>query len=166
MANSFSRTTRSLSADGHSTTLIGLLVVLLLLVIWGAWFFAVDIPIRQSSASAQVTSPQQVTATFPSDSSLGIIRGQSVDFHPAGNIGAQNGAIPGIVTTVSDDPSGELTVVEIALRIEQTLPAPLQEGLKGRVDIELERVSPATLILRSASMVNKTNDNEAGMANN
>jgi membrane fusion protein (multidrug efflux system) len=106
-----------------------------------------------------------VTATFPSDGLLGINRGQLVDFHPAGNIGAQNGAIPGIVTTVSEDPSGEQTVVEIALRIEQTLPAPLQEGLKGRVDIELERVSPATLILRSASMVNK-DDVEPGVANN
>jgi hypothetical protein len=107
-----------------------------------------------------------VTAAFPSDSLIGINRGQLVDFHPAGSIGAQNGAIPGIVTGVSEESSGELTVVEIALRFEHALPAPLQEGLKGRVDIELEQVSPATLILRSASMVNKANDNEPGMENN
>ena len=166
MANSFSRTTRSLSADGHSSTLIGLLVVLLLLVVWGAWFFAAGVPIRQSSASAQVTSPRQVTATFSSDGLLGINRGQLVDFHPAGNIGAQNGAIPGIVTGVSEESSGELTVVEIALRFEHALPAPLQEGLKGQVDIELERVSPATLILMSAGMVNKVKDLGPGVANN
>jgi membrane fusion protein (multidrug efflux system) len=166
VANSFSRTTRSLSADGHSTTLIGLLVVLLLLVIWGAWFFAAGVPIRHTSASAEVTSPQRVTAVFPSDSSVGINRGQAVNFHPAGNIGAQIGAIPGIVSRVSDDPSGDLTFVEIALRFEQALPAPLQEGLKGQVDIELERVSPATLILRSAGMVNKANAQGPGLANN
>jgi membrane fusion protein (multidrug efflux system) len=142
-----------------------MVVVLLLLVIWGAWFFAAGVPIRQSSASAQVTGPQRVAATFPSDSSVGITRGQTVDFHPAGNIGALNGPIPGIVSRVSEDPSGELTLVEIALRLEHSLPAPLQEGLKGRVDIELERVSPATLIMRSAGMVNKANELDPGAAN-
>jgi hypothetical protein len=166
VTNSFSRTTRSLSSDGHSTALIGLVVVLLLLVIWGAWFFAAGVPIRQSSESAQVTGPQRVAASFPSDSSAGIVRGQLVDFHPAGIIGAQNGPIPGIVSRVSEDPSGELTLVEIALRLESSLPAPLQEGLKGRVDIELERVSPATLIMRSAGMVNKVNGNGQGATNN
>jgi len=142
-----------------------MVVVLLLLVIWGAWFFAAGVPIRQSSASAQVTGPQRVAASFPSDSSVGITRGQTVDFHPAGNIGALNGPIPGIVSRVSEDPSGELTLVEIALHLESSLPAPLQEGLKGRVDIELERVSPATLIMRSAGMVNKANELDPGAAN-
>ena len=119
--------------------------MLLLLVIWGAWFFAAGIPIRQTSASAEVTSPRQVTAVFPSDSSVRINRGQAVNFHPAGNIGAQIGIIPGIVARVSDDSNGKLTVIEITLRFEQSLPAPLQKGLKGQVDIELEEVSPATL---------------------
>jgi len=143
-----------------------LVVVLLLLVIWGAWFFAAGVPVRQSSESAQVTGPQQVAATFPSDSALGITRGQIVDFHPVGNIGALNGPIPGIVSRVSEDPSGELTLVEIALRLESSLPAPLQEGLRGRVDIELEQVSPATLILRSAGMVNQVNGQGPTVADN
>ena len=142
-----------------------MVVVLLLLVIWGAWFFAAGVPIRQSSASAQVTGPQQVSATFPSDSSVGIIRGQMVDFHPAGNIGALNGPIPGMVSRVSEDTSGDLTLVEIALRLERSMPSPLQEGLKGRVDIELERVSPATLILRSAGMVNQVDSQSPSQAN-
>ena len=166
MANSFTRTTRSLKADGHSTSLIGFLGVLILLAVWGAWFFVAGVPIRQSSANAQVTGPQKVTAVFPSDSALGISRGQAVDYHPAGNIGAQIGPIPGSVTSVADDTTGDLTRVEIALRLEQTLPAPLQEGLKGRVDVEMEQVSPAKLILRSAGMVNQANGQSPGVADN
>jgi membrane fusion protein (multidrug efflux system) len=137
-----------------------------MLAVWGVWFFAAGVPIHQSSDNAQVTGPQKVTAVFPSDSALGISRGQAVDFHPVGNIGALNGSIPGSVTRVSDDTTGELTRVEIALRYEQTLPAPLQEGLKGRVDVELEEVSPAKLILRSAGMVSQANGQSPGVADN
>jgi hypothetical protein len=146
--------------------LIGLLGVLVLLAVWGAWFFAAGVPIRQSSTSAEVTGPQKVTAVFPSESAVGISRGQAVNFHPMGHMGAQIGSIPGSVASVSEDTTGEVTRVEIALRLEQTLAAPLQEGLKGRVDVEMDRVSPARLILRSAGMVGQANGQSPSVADN
>jgi hypothetical protein len=42
--------------------------------------------------------------------------------------------------------------VRVELSVERALefPVELQHGLPGRLEIEIERVSPATLVLRSA----------------
>ena len=74
--------------------------------------------------------------------------------------------IQGIVARIVEDPTGESTYVDIALRFEQSLPAPLQQGLKGRVDVELDEVSPATLILKSAGMIGQASDQTPNVVNN
>ena len=58
------------------------------------------------------------------------------------------------VARVAHDTTTEGKLVEITLHPEESLPAPLEEGLKGRVELELERVSPAILLMRSAGLIN------------
>jgi hypothetical protein len=166
VANPFSRTTRSLQADGHRSTLLGLLTVILLLIVWGGWFFAARIPIYQTSENVQLTGAQRVTALFPSGTLDRIKRGQAANFYPEGAVWAQAGPIPAIVTGVSPDPTADQARVELALRLDRSLPVPLQQGLKGRVEIELERVSPASLVFRSGGLVNpSTIQNRSSPAN-
>ena len=163
MANSFSRTTRSLHADGHTTTLVGLVVVIILLVAWGAWFFAAGIPVLRSSESAQVVDAHRVVATFPAGTVDRVWRGQAARFHPESAAWEGVAPIPAMVAHVNPDPTSDRTYVEIVLRVDQTLPAPLEQDMKGRVDIELERVSPATLVMRSSGLANSgSNRNQPG----
>lgn len=160
-ANPFSRTTRSLKTDGHTTALLGLLAVILLLLIWGVWFFGAGMPIYQTSENAQLTRAQRVTAVFPSGTSDRIKRGQAANFYPEGAVWTQAGPIPAVVARVVPDPSADQARVELALRLDRRLPAPLQQGLKGRVDIELERVSLATLVLRSGGLADQNQGRNA-----
>ena len=165
MANPFSRTTRSLDSDGHATALLGLAVVIVLLVVWGLWFFAAGIPIHHTSSSAHLTGAQRVTAVFPLGNSDQIKRGQAARFHPEGTAWEGAAPISATVARVTPDATAGQTYVELVLRLDHRLPAPLHSSLQGRVDIELERVSPATLILRSAGVITpSTNQNQARVA--
>jgi hypothetical protein len=158
VANPFSRTTRSLTSDRHTSTLLGLLIVVLLLFVWGGWFFAAGISIYQSSNQAELTRSQRVTAVFPPGTSEGIKRGQAASFYPQGVEWEQHGPLPAIVASVDPDIDANQTRVELALRPEGSLPAPLKLGKTGRVEIELERVSPATLVFRAGGLVNHDTD--------
>jgi hypothetical protein len=155
VANPFSRTTRSLKTDGHRTALLALLVAVLLLAIWGLWFFAAGIPVHQSSENAQLTGSQRVMALFPSGSGNAIKRGQEASFYPEGADWAQAGPIPAAVSDIATQPDTDQVQVELVLRVGHGLPAPLRTGMKGRVEIELERVSPATMVLRSGGLVDQ-----------
>lgn len=163
-ANPFSRTTRSLKTDQHTATLLGLATVIVLLLVWAVWFFAAGIAINQSSEQAEVTRAQRVTAIFSPETSEGIKRGQTASFYPQGEEWEQAGPVPAIVSDVSADSATHQTRVELALRPESSLPAPLKEGHTGRVDIELETVSPATLVFRAGGLVTQPT-NQNGVAN-
>jgi membrane fusion protein (multidrug efflux system) len=97
-----------------------------------------------------------VTAIFPSGTSGGIKRGQAADFYPEGAAWEGAAPIPAVVARVNPDPATDGARVELALRLDSGLPAPLQQGLKGRVEVELERVSPAILVFRSGGLVDQT----------
>jgi hypothetical protein len=157
VANPFSRTTRSLKTDGHRTALLALLVAILLLAIWGLWFFAAGISIHVSSEGAQLSGSQRVLALFPSDSVGAIRRGQEASFYPEGAEWAQTGPIPAAVSDITTRPDSGQVQVELVLRLGQGLPAPLRTGMKGRVEIELERVSPAKMVLRGGGLVDQAN---------
>ncbi|MEM7307358.1 MAG: HlyD family efflux transporter periplasmic adaptor subunit [Planctomycetota bacterium] len=68
MATPFSQTTRALSADGFRRPLLGMLVAALLAVVWGAWFFAGEVPIYRSTDRARLELEgriSSVSATVP-----------------------------------------------------------------------------------------------------
>lgn len=133
--------------------------MILLLIIWGAWFVGARIPIRLSSDNAEVTGSLKVTATFPSDTAGQIVRGHKASFQPNGNGWANTEPIPAMVASVADDTTAEGNHVEITLHPEESLSAPLKEGLKGRVVLELDQVSPAILLMRGAGMTNQAEGN-------
>jgi len=137
--------------------------MMVLLVIWGAWFFAADISVRETSENGELTSSRQVTVIFPEENAGQIFRGQTAFFYPQDNRWAQNGPISAQVSRVTNDSPSEGQQVEIILVADGSQAAPLAQGLTGRVEIELEQVSPATLILRNAGMMKQSNsENQAG----
>jgi multidrug resistance efflux pump len=60
------------------------------------------------------------------------------------------GTIPARVAHVGDEASGGQIRVELDLRPDPRSPIPVAHGLPGTVEVEVERVTPAVLVLRAA----------------
>lgn len=82
---------------------------------------------------------------------LGKVRpGQRARLRLQGFPWTQYGSIPATVTTVATELRSGLVRAELAVRSNSPTPIPVQHGLPGTVEVEVERVSPAVLLLRTA----------------
>src|SRR5262245_49364006 len=91
----------------------------------------------------------RVVASFLPAIALGRVQpGQPARLRLDGFPWAQYGSLTGTVTSVATEARDG--VVRVELRLEHTMQTaiPLQHGLPGMVEIEVERVSPVTLVLR------------------
>lgn len=96
----------------------------------------------------------KVIAEFPPSSALGRIRpGQPGHVRLAGFPSAQYGSLAATVARVAEEPRGGRIRVELAARPDRRSRLPLQHGLPGTVEVEVERVSPATLVLRAVGKI-------------
>ncbi len=92
-----------------------------------------------------------VVAQFAPHRALGRIRpGQSAKLRLQGFSWVQYGAVPATVSRVGSEPSGGTIRVELSLDNPDGFPVDLAHGLPGIVEVEVERISPATLVLRAA----------------
>lgn len=66
---------------------------------------------------------------------------------------AQYGELPATVVRVASEPRDGRIRVELALRPDRRSRLPLQHGLPGLVEVEVEKVTPATLVLRTVGKV-------------
>lgn len=87
-------------------------------------------------------------------SALGRVRpGQRarvvLDSFPA----SQYGELPATVVRVASEPRDGRIRVELALRPDRRSLLPLQHGLPGLVEVEVEKVTPAALVLRTVGKV-------------
>ena len=104
----------------------------------------------------------KVIAEFPPSSALGRIHpGQPGRVRLAGFPSAQYGSLAATVARVAEEPRGGRIRVELAARPDRRSRLPLQHGLPGTVEVEVERVSPAVLVLRA---VGKIFDRPAALA--
>ncbi|HYO15030.1 MAG TPA: HlyD family efflux transporter periplasmic adaptor subunit [Thermoanaerobaculia bacterium] len=92
----------------------------------------------------------EVVAEFPPESALGRIRpGQPARARLTGFPSAQYGDLRATVARIAREPRDGRIRVELATHPDPLSPLPLQHGLPGTVEIEVERVTPATLVLRT-----------------
>ena len=92
----------------------------------------------------------RVVAEFPPSDSLGKIRaGQPAQLRLDGFPWTEYGKVAGEVTSIASEPRSGRVRVELLARPESAPLIPLQHGLPGKLEIEVERISPAALALRS-----------------
>ena len=93
----------------------------------------------------------QVVAEFEPSAALGKVRrGQRAVVRLQGFPWAQYGTISAQVSRVADEIRDGKIRVELAVTSVERSRIPYQHGLPGSVEIEIERLSPAALVLRSA----------------
>ena len=93
----------------------------------------------------------QVIAEFQPSAALGKVRpGQPASLRLQGFPWAQYGVVPARVSRVAGEIRDGKVRVELAVAAASHTRIPFQHGLPGSVEVEVERVSPAALILRSA----------------
>ncbi len=96
----------------------------------------------------------EITAEFQPAAALGKVRpGQAATVRLDGFPWAQYGTVPAEVTSVAGEIRDGKVRVELAINSSSRSRIPFQHGLPGSVEVQVERVSPAALILRSAGGV-------------
>lgn len=96
----------------------------------------------------------QAIAEFQPADALGKVHpGQRATVRLEGFPWAQFGTVPATVTRVAGDIRDGKVKVELAVNAAANPRIPLQHGLPGSVEVEIERISPMALVLRSAGQV-------------
>lgn len=102
-------------------------------------------------AAARPLAALRVVAQFSPGAALGRIRpGQRARLRLAGFPWAQYGSVAATVAQVGSEVRDGRVRVELALQPASSSAIPLQHGLPGAVEVEVERLSPAALVLRAA----------------
>lgn len=101
-------------------------------------------------ASLVTQGDVKVVADFPLSALGRIHTGQSGRMRLDGFPWAQFGTLAVSVARVDSEPRSGSVRVELAVQPDPASPIPLQHGLPGTVEIGIERVAPATLVLRAA----------------
>jgi membrane fusion protein (multidrug efflux system) len=97
------------------------------------------------------SSKLQAVAEFSAEAALGKIHpGQNATVKLDGFPWAQFGTLSARVARVAGEIRNGKVRVELAVKAPAGSRIPLQHGLPGSVEIEVERISPAVLLLRSA----------------
>jgi hypothetical protein len=150
---------RSLELDGFHSTLVLLLAGALLLLAWIAWFLFAEVSMYAVTDTARLEVGRDthrasgkviLVAEFPPPEALGRVRPeQRGRFRLEGLPWTRYEAVSATVARVATETENGKIRVELDVEETPDLPVPLRPGLTGRLEIEVERVSPANLVLRS-----------------
>lgn len=104
----------------------------------------------------------KAVADFLPPAALGRIHpGQPAWLRLEGFPWTQYGAIAAMVASVAGEVRNGQVRVELAVLPDSAPPIPVQHGLPGTVEVEVDRVSPATLVLRTAGLLLAARNGEA-----
>ncbi|MBZ5607737.1 MAG: hypothetical protein LAP38_05730 [Acidobacteriia bacterium] len=139
MSTPFARTLRALDADDFRVSNAVVLLVLALLAAWTWWLFAGRVPQYESTSTVRV-EPNRFVATFPPRVLDQVRPGQ-----PA-TLTLDGAALPARVAAIGlDASSGQVQIILLAAT-ESSVQAAAKSA---QASVEIERVSPATLVLRA-----------------
>ena len=146
MSASFSRSIREMQMETSGRSVVVLLVMGAFLAAWVAWLMLAQVPVYAVSDTAVLITPTHATAQFTPDALPTIKPGQTALLQ----FEAFSDPVPITVVEVDQTLLDGRFTVQFRLQPASDLNIPLQAGLNGRVEVEVEQVSPFTLLLRSA----------------
>ena len=139
----FARTIRALDADDFRTSKLGLLLAAAVLAAWVWWAVAARVPQYELSSNVRLDPiGQSAVAYFPASIRARIRPGQ----HAV--LSTKSSAIDAQVTDATETSDGQ---VRVNLRLSKPA-AYLAQPITA--ELEMERVSPASIALRTAGLRN------------
>jgi multidrug resistance efflux pump len=157
MSMPFVRSMRSLETDHFRRAIVMLLIAAALLIAWAGWMVLAQVPLYAATQTAHLMVNHEdvarfnIVASFEPAVALGrIYPGQTAVMRLDGFPWSQYGTIPATVQRVATEVIDGSVQVELSIIPNARSTVPLQQGLPGAVEIELERISPALLLLRAA----------------
>ena len=96
----------------------------------------------------------KIVTDFLPPAALGRIQpGQPARLRLEGFPWTQYGAVSATVASVASEVRDGWVRVELAVHPDAAPPIPLQHGLPGTIEVEVDHISPATLVLRTAGLL-------------
>ncbi|MBN1149423.1 MAG: hypothetical protein JXA78_19330 [Anaerolineales bacterium] len=146
MSLQFSRSLRSLRADSFQAARIGMLLAIVNLLVLIAWFFLAKVTLYEISSSLSFAKNGRVIAEFPKQAIARIRSGQSAVLRLETGADQPSLTLPALVYGVERNG----TQVELLIMAPDLPPEALAEGLSGQVQVEVEHITPAELVLRAS----------------
>lgn len=143
---------RSLQADDFRLSLLGILIAVILLLAWAGWFFLARITFYETGQIVRVNRDGTIVADFGPGALGRLQRGQPAQLTFDNVSGDLAQTSPSIVIGVANQSQENRVQAELYILGDAIALAYLYDDLTGQVEVEVERISPATLVLRAAGL--------------
>lgn len=149
MNNQFPQLTRTFNRDGYRLAMIFASLLTLLLIGGYLWLFTSQVTLIEYSTQASVTENGLIEATF-SPNALAKIRPEQVaHIKIANSSGEQSNTLSAIVLNT---PFNEENTIQLVMTEQTRANTLTNTTMILEVAIEIERVTPATLLRRAAGL--------------
>lgn len=149
MATSFPNSIRSLQIHDPRKTTVGLILSSLLLLAWFIWFLMAQITLYEISKTIPITAQEVVVVSFPTEANALLEKGQTAFLTLDGPQGSDIGPVPAVVLGV-DHALDDNIEAAVLIFWDAVDPIQFNPNLTGRIEVEIEHVTPATVVMRSA----------------
>lgn len=143
----FSKTTRFLQSDRYLLRSIWLILILALLAIWLTWFTQARISMWAESNAASLRTSSDIEAIFPSEAFFQLEIGQTGRFVLNDSPTQNPIVLPATITRI--DPQDNQLLVRLALEDNSGNNVGLQPGLTGRIEVEVDQLTPFEILLQT-----------------
>lgn len=142
----FSRSVRSLDIDSYRASRIGMILAIVVMILLLLWFFFAKVTLFEISSDISLTEDGHVVANFPNEAIRRIKPGQPAILRA--QVGPDQATLTlSAIVIRTDRTSGQAEIVVLS---EEGAVIPLLEELSGQVQVEVEYVTPATLVRRAS----------------
>jgi hypothetical protein len=141
----FSRSLRSLKVDSFRASRAGMVLAIIFVFALLIWFFFAKVTLYEVSSEIEITSDGRIMAIFNEEGAKRIQIGQSAILRIEGKPDEQMLTIPALVIDKNEKGKVEIYSLETNLPDTSSL-----EKNKGMVEVEVEYVTPVSLVLRTS----------------
>jgi hypothetical protein len=142
----FSRSMRALRLDSFRATRIGLVFAIFIMLALIVWFFLAKVTLYEVSNSLELNPEGKILATFPKEARARLRPGMPAIVRLSQGADQPALTLPAVVWDLPRE--GEQVAIMV---LSDGLPLDAQQAeLSGQVDVEVEYITPAELVLRTS----------------
>lgn len=146
MSIQFSRSMRALRLDSFRATRIGLAFAVLIMLALILWFFLAKVTLYEVSTTLEMRPDGVLLVTFPKEARTRLRAGMPAILRLSQGADQPSLSLPAVVWNLL--PDGEQVEIQI---LSDALPLDMRQGkLTGQLDVEVEYITPAALVLRTS----------------